>query len=348
MGRFISYRAALVILVVAACLAVALLGAQAHLLAVESSRIAQTAGAALVVLLVLGALAYRTADTLSRASERAEAPNVEQQTGIAQQITYASSVVATEGERLRHDCEQLHAGTGEHSAANADLASSMTQLSGELVETSAQADRVKQAAGVAQTRATEGAEVLTTAIAAMDEIADSGRRVGDVVAIIESISFQTNLLALNAAVEAARAGEAGRGFAVVATEVRQLAQRAADAAREIHQLINVSSDAVRRGEDLVTRTGEAFAEIRGAILKVGEMVSAIARACHAQHAELERVNGVVSQMDRDSRGRATLAERAAGSAAALAREAQRLSQQADDLAHDTLAGSHGYLPRSQV
>jgi len=354
LGRYLSFRTSLVVLVVAACVAVALLGAQAQFLGVEPGRIALTAGAALVVLAALGALAYWNADTLPRADERAETSDIELPADIAQRMTLALQVVASAGERLRHDCEQLNAGAGEHSATTTDLASSMTQISGELVETSAQAKRVTLVTGEAQTRATEGAEVLTTAIVAMDEIADSGRRVGDVVAIIESISFQTNLLALNAAVEAARAGDAGRGFAVVAAEVRQLAQRAADAAKEIHQLIGVSSEAVRRGEDLVTRTGEAFAEIRGAILKVGEMVATIAQACHAQHAELERVHAAVLQMDRTSHGQATLAERAAGSAGALAREAQRLAEQAEDLAHDVLAGSRGeyglasrtYLPPS--
>ena len=90
--------------------------------------------------------------------------------------------------------------------------------------------RAHELAGGATALARKGADVAGQAVATMDLVDKSSKRIVDIIGVIEAISFQTNILALNAAVEAARAGEQGRGFAVVASEVRSLAQRSADAA----------------------------------------------------------------------------------------------------------------------
>ena len=67
----------------------------------------------------------------------------------------------------------------------------------------------------------------------MEQLTNSAREIGDVVAIINDIAEQTNMLALNASIEAAGAGEAGKGFAVVANEVKDLAKQTANATNMI-------------------------------------------------------------------------------------------------------------------
>ena len=112
----------------------------------------------------------------------------------------------------------------------------------------------------------------------MAGIAESSRKISEIIGVIDEIARQTNLLALNAAVEAARAGEAGRGFAVVASEVRSLAQRSSQAAKDIADLITGSSDQVSRGVELVNRAGSSLNEIVESIRKVVEIVSDISLA----------------------------------------------------------------------
>ena len=82
--------------------------------------------------------------------------------------------------------------------------------------------------------------VVKKAVASMASIVHASKEISKITSLIDDISFQTNLLALNAGVDAACAGERGRGFSIVASEVRALAQRAANAATEINALIETS------------------------------------------------------------------------------------------------------------
>src|SRR3954462_14896833 len=91
--------------------------------------------------------------------------------------------------------------------------------------------------------------------------AESSRKIGDIIGVIDGIAFQTSILALNAAVEAARAGEQGRGFAVVASEVRNLAKRSAEAAKEVKHLIEDSSAKVGLGSQQVSTSAQRMADI---------------------------------------------------------------------------------------
>jgi len=180
----------------------------------------------------------------------------------------------------------LSARAGQQAAALEKTASSMEQISATAQQNAASAQEANELAQEACRVARQSGQAVKEVTATMDAIAESSRRIHDIIAVIDGIAFQTNILALNAAVEAARAGEQGRGFAVVASEVRALAQRSASAAREIKDLIGKAGGTVAGGHALVAKAGGTM----GAILASAEKVQAItAQITHASHEQAQGV-----------------------------------------------------------
>jgi len=166
--------------------------------------------------------------------------------------------------------------------------------------------------------------VVDDAVEAINRINESGKKIGEIISMINDISFQTNLLALNAAVEAARAGESGRGFAVVAGEVRNLAQRSGNAAKEISELINESVNRVEKGTELVNKSGDSLRDIIQSVQQVSQLVSEIAAASEEQRQGVDQINVAVADMDTMTQQNAALVEETASASEEMANQAQEL------------------------
>ncbi|WP_347003848.1 methyl-accepting chemotaxis protein II [Enterobacter roggenkampii] len=254
---------------------------------------------------------------------------------------------------VRSGTDAIYTGTSEIAMGNNDLSSRTEQQASALEETAASmeqltatvkqnADNARQASQLAESAsetAQRGGRVVDGVVKTMHDIAESSKKIADIISVIDGIAFQTNILALNAAVEAARAGEQGRGFAVVAGEVRNLASRSANAAKEIKSLIEDSVSRVDTGSVLVESAGETMNDIVNAVTRVTDIMGEIASASDEQSRGIDQVALAVSEMDRVTQQNAALVQESAAAAAALEDQASRLKMAVSAFRLASLAGN---------
>jgi methyl-accepting chemotaxis protein len=241
-------------------------------------------------------------------------------------IQGAAREVSSSAEEISRGNSDLSQRTEEQASSLEETASSMEEMTSTVKQNADNSQQANQLALAARTQAEKGGVVVGNAVAAMQEINTSSRKIADIIGVMDEIAFQTNLLALNAAVEAARAGDRGRGFAVVATEVRNLASRSSEAAKEIKALINDSVGKVSEGTKLVDASGRTLAEIVSSVKKVADIVAEISAASLEQSSGIEQVNKAVMSMDAVTQQNAALVEEAAAAAETLTEQARLLHE----------------------
>jgi methyl-accepting chemotaxis protein len=241
-------------------------------------------------------------------------------------VRSSSDSIATASAQIATGNADLSGRTEQQASALQQTAASMHQMTSSVRANADSAQQACQLASAAAGVAAQGGQVVDNVVSTMQQISESSRRIGDIIAVIDGIAFQTNILALNAAVEAARAGEQGRGFAVVAGEVRTLAQRSASAAREIKSLIGESIERVEAGSTLVGEAGRTMADIVRQVKQVNDLVNEISAATLQQSSGITQVNQAVASIDQGTQQNAALVEESAAAAESLSQQAQGLAQ----------------------
>ena len=199
----------------------------------------------------------------------------------------------------------------------------MTQLAHTVQLTAGNADQASRQAQSATQLAQRGGQAVDEVVQSMRGIADSARRIGEIVGVVDSIAFQTNILALNAAVEAARrrAGQGlrrGRGRGAFAGA----AQRAGG--QEIKGLIDDSAARVEAGVRQVGLAGDTMRDMMVSVDRVTQIVAEISSATAEQAAGIASVNLAVADVERSTQENAAMVEQTAAAAAALESQAQAL------------------------
>lgn len=160
-------------------------------------------------------------------------------------------------------------------AAVEELSASLSEVSNLVAHTSVQAEAAVGEVKLANTT--------------IEQLAEAGRTISQVVDLINEIAEQTNLLALNATIEAARAGDAGKGFAVVANEVKALAQQTAKATENITTQVA----AIQAGAKSAV---EATTKVSGVVKELHEGSTTIAAAVDEQNSTTREIASSASAL----------------------------------------------------
>jgi methyl-accepting chemotaxis protein len=243
------------------------------------------------------------------------------------------SVVAQRSEQMDREIHEI-------STATNDLARRTEAQAQHLNETSAALDGLTKsvrenatsvensnlAAQMVQSNAKASSDVVSKASQAMKTIKTESNQIGEIVELIEGISFQTNLLALNAGVEAARAGEAGRGFAVVASEVRALAQRSSESVTSIRALIERSGVEVENGSEQIAKTVISLGSVEISISEITSQMDMITSSTQDQRDQILSLNSAIADMSAVTQKNAAMFEETSAACKNLASGAKTLHE----------------------
>ena len=246
-------------------------------------------------------------------------------------LTHMAGLVHECSEQVASASEQIASGTADLSARTEEQASNLEETAASTEEIASavklNAEHTREASAMANETsgaALESGQHVDAMVHTMQSIAQSSKKISEIIGVIDGIAFQTNILALNAAVEAARAGEQGRGFAVVASEVRSLAQRSAEAAKEIKTLIGDSISRVATGEQQAQLAGASVQGIVGRVQRVNELMNQVSAATAEENAGFTQISEAIMQLDQVTQQNSALVEESAAAADSLRQQAARL------------------------
>jgi methyl-accepting chemotaxis protein len=182
-----------------------------------------------------------------------------------------------------------------------ELSASIQQVAGNAAQATQVAEQSSTAVNSAVMRMDQIHRSVEDAAAKMRDLAESSKRIGNIVEVIRQISEQTSMLALNASIEAAHAGEQGRGFAVVADEVSSLARRVGQSAKDIEALIQTVKEqtqaAITSMEHGTREVGNGTQLVTSTLTGLGQLITVVKETASAVQEQAMVSDEIARNMD---------------------------------------------------
>lgn len=225
-------------------------------------------------------------------------------------VSHASREVATGNAGLSRHTGHIREAIG--------TVAGRTESVTDLMERCRQAvDRAAEHVRVMRNEANRSRKAMTGLHERMRQLQGKSHEIGQVVTLVENVSYQTKLLAINASVEAARAGVAGKGFAVVAQEVRALAARSESASRRIQAIVEASVAEIDEGGLVAERAAAAVRQADAEIEAVNRIMGEIVDLVHDGQSRSREVLDITRDVEQAATGNARLVEQLSEASAGL-------------------------------
>ncbi|MVA12184.1 methyl-accepting chemotaxis protein [Agrobacterium vitis] len=295
----------------------------------------------------LATLADDLMNESGRASRTEELSSAaEELSATVQELSGAAGEILIAIEQISRGAEAQAAATQQANAAMTQIEKSASQTQQSAQEATKRADEVKVllagnkvALHAIASGVSDALSETRSALAELNELGEIGFKIERTVDRIVLVAVQTSMLAVSGSVEAARAGDAGRGFAVVSTDIRKLAQDAAeniDGVKDTVRLIQLQIVAVHRELELIALASEAeiskTQQIVDRLLAAETDVDEMARGNASILDATQAILVAAKEVQTGTQQIASVAQEASAASEQAATAARQQSRGAEDLA----------------
>lgn len=271
---------------------------------------------------------------------------------VIDQVKNLNLEMVSAAEQLSMTTQEIAKSNDAVSHQSKALATAAEEMSVTVMQVERNSGAVQNASVAAQKTASNGVQVISQSVKAIENISEvvqravitvqglgeEAKKIRMVVDVIEEIADQTNLLALNAAIEAARAGEHGRGFAVVADEVRNLAKNTVKATSEVSKTVasiqtesTKAVEVMRQGQQAVANVVDLAKQAGVAIHDIDSTVAVATTQTQQIATATQELAATIRDMSRNVEQIADAVEHNSHAALEIAKTADAVAKQADHL-----------------